>query len=340
MLVALFTATAFSGAIRHVVHVDVDVPTPTRAVSEGGSAERGEAEAMALPGVRTPRRAATEGDVPLRCSSQSADGAFVAAHDAHRPRLFLRDGTVWFERQVSQYPESLDQWPSLSCAWEDEGRMVEYAINWVPLTPEDICRAKLAPAQPAKIGVLQNFERGLPASKDPTGIPLGFSTFNDPDSTSSIETTTNSPRRPGASRGNDVMKLDLDVKGFAGVVYLNPNEAGDTWTAVDMSEADGISFWFYGRNSGNNLYFHLLDDRHPCSTTDDAERWTFPFVDDFEGWKQFEASFADFDRVAIERETPDNGLGLSRVHGWAIGALKTNSAQSYFLDEIELYRTE
>ncbi len=338
MLVALLAATAFGDSVRHIVHVELAVPTPTRQADDPEATERGEPQAMALPDVRAPRKAPKEGDVPMQCSSQSGGtGDFVDAHDAHRPRLFLRDGVVWFERQPLNYPTDLAEWPTMTCVWEGGGRLVEYAVSWKPMTTSDRCLAEQVPAVKADIGVLHDFESGLPASEGPNGIPLGFSTFDDGSSTATIATTTSHPSRSGESRRNDVLKLELDVERWAGTVFLFPDAEGKVWSPVDMTGAEAISFWFHGANTGNSLYFHLFDNRLPCSTADDAERFTFPFKDDFEGWRQVKVPFYQLEHVDIDRDTPDDGLGLSRVHGWALGALNTNGLQTYYVDDIELH---
>lgn len=43
----------------------------------------------------------------------------------------------------------------------------------------------------------------------------------------------------------------------------------------------------------------ILDNRSPGSTSDDAERWTAAFKDDFSGWQVVELPFADFTRKEI-----------------------------------------
>ena len=197
--------------------------------------------------------------------------------------------------------------------------------------------AKVA-ARPVSAGMLHDFESDLATGKDPYGLPMGFSAFNDPASTSAISTTTEHPPREGEAEGNAVLQLDVNIDRFAGVVHLFHDEAGANWVPVNVSQARGVSFWLYGHGTGNRLYFHLLDNRFECSRVDDAERHAFPFVDDVEGWRQVTVPFAALERLDIERETPEDGLGLDRVHGWAFGGLNSDGDKTYYIDDIELKR--
>lgn len=343
MVIALFMATAFGGPVRHVVHVELDVPTPTRSADDPQPAGRGEAEAMALPDVRAPQWADQKGDVAFACSSQvDGTGDFVPAYDNHRPRLFLRNGVVWFERQAIQYPRALEEWPALTCVWEGKGRRVEYVASWSVMTEADLaCAESHISSVPGGPGTLEDFQGELTSGEDANGVLLGYLPFNDEDSTVAFTTTTAHPRRSGEARGNAVLQLDLDVERFAGIVHNFRGASGDEWTPRDYSSVEAVSFWIYGRNTGNAMYFHIIDNRQPCSTTDDAERFTFPFVDDFEGWRQMKVPFTDFDHLDIERDTPNDGLTRSRIHGWALGvAFDSKGPQTYFIDDIELHSSE
>lgn len=202
------------------------------------------------------------------------------------------------------------------------------------------CAARMA-AGSIKIGpgVLHDFESGLPSGVDPHGVAVGYSTFGDDKSTVKISTTSKHPPRPGQSAGNHVMQLDLNVTGWGGVVKLFEDDSAKHWISLDWREADAFSFWLYGNNSGTSLYLHILDNRHLCSTVDDAERHAFEFVDDFSGWRHFTVPFADLVRRDVGNGAPNDGLGLSSVHGWGFGALNTGGERTYYIDDFELRRT-
>ena len=87
--------------------------------------------------------------------------------------------------------------------------------------------------------------------------------------------------------------------------------------------------------TGTTMFIDILDNRNPGSTTDDAERWTVGFIDDFTGWQLLEFPFASFTRKEIGNGAPNDGLGLFEMHGYAIGTLSTGGPQTYYFDEVE-----
>lgn len=201
------------------------------------------------------------------------------------------------------------------------------------------CAAWMAanPPQAVPAGVFQDFEAGLPEARDPHGIPLGFSSFTDGESTVEISTTDAHPPREGEAPGNNALRIDLDVTGWAGFGYLVHDASTQSWRPQDWSAFDGLSFWMYGRNSGTRFFVDVMDNRNPCSTWDDAERYVYEFTDDFSGWKQVVVPFRDMVRKEIGNGAPDDGLGLSRVHGWAFGATGTDGPGTWYLDDVVLW---
>ena len=186
--------------------------------------------------------------------------------------------------------------------------------------------------------IIDDFESGLPFGADGNGNLIGFFTFNDGNSTVEIDTTDIPPAAvPGSEAGNNVLQMDADVEVFAGFLHAFENAAVDTWVTQDWSASEGFAFWLYGSNSGTDLFIDVLDNRNPGSTTDDAERWTVAFKDDFSGWQYLEFPFADFVRKEIGNGAPNDGFGLTEVHGWAFGTLNTGGPASYFLDDVSLY---
>jgi hypothetical protein len=201
------------------------------------------------------------------------------------------------------------------------------------------CGAYMAahPAKPMGPGVFQDFESGLPAASDPYGVPVGFSTFSDGRSDVKIDTTSSHPERPGEPAGNRTLRIDLDVTGWAGLVYLVEEGSPPGWGAQDWTAFEGLSFWMYGSNTGTGLFVDLLDNRHPCSTADDAERYVYEFSDDFSGWRKVFVPFRDMVRKETGNDAPNDGLGLGRVHGWAFGATTTGGARTWYLDDVALW---
>ncbi len=195
------------------------------------------------------------------------------------------------------------------------------------------------PAAAAVLPLVDDFEvTTLPAGADGT-IPIGFNTFADPNSTSAISTTDAAPAPtvPGRSSGNRVLKLDLNVIAWAGVTHAFENAGATTWVPQDWSAYEGISFYLYGTGAGTDLFMDVLDNRNPGSTRDDAERWSLAFKDDFTGWKLIQIPFANMTRKEIGNGAPNDGFGLTEVHGWGFGTLGTGGAKSYYLDDVSVY---
>lgn len=197
--------------------------------------------------------------------------------------------------------------------------------------------AAKAPTRPAS-DLVDGFEAGLPGGADPNGIPLGFSTFNGERSVARIGTTTDHPPVPGETPGNAVLQLELGVDTWAGVLHRFADESGDQWRGYDWTGAGEFSFWLYGRNSGTTLVLDVLDNRHPCSVTDDAERYSYEFTDNFSGWRLLSIPFEVMVRKEVWNGAPNDGLGLAPVHGWALASLRTDGKVIYYVDEVRLRR--
>ena len=188
----------------------------------------------------------------------------------------------------------------------------------------------------AQAGVLDDFESTLSSGIDGHGISLGFFTFSDGSSDVSISTTTAHPPLPGQADGNGVLQIDLNVSRWAGVLHNFENVTTDRWTPQDWRAFGEISFWLYGRDSGTEFFVDILDNRNPGSMTDDAERYTYAFADDFSGWRLIVIPFSKMMRKEIGNSAPIDGLGLSAVHGWAFGALATDGQATYYIDDVAL----
>ena len=190
----------------------------------------------------------------------------------------------------------------------------------------------------AALPVIDDFESGLPSGTDANGVAIGFVTFNDPNSTVAISTTASPPAPvPGTGDPNNVLKMDVSVVSYAGFVHNFENAAVDTWVPQDWSAYEGISFWLYGNNSGTTMFVDVLDNRNPGSTRDDAERWSIDVIDNFSGWREIKLPFADMHRKEIGNGAPNDGFGLTEVHGWALGTITTPAPQTYYVDNAMVY---
>ena len=198
------------------------------------------------------------------------------------------------------------------------------------------------PVAGAPTTIIDDFESGIaPATPcAPSSPPLGFCTFNGAGSSVALSNpaTPPAPVLPAAPAPNSVLQVDVDSTSFAGFIhgFSNPPTL-DAWIPQDWSTSEGIAFWMYGVNSGSQMFIDILDNRNPGSTTDDAERWTVAFLDDFTGWQLLEFPFASFTRKEIGNGAPNDGLGLFEMHGYALGVLNTGGPQTYYVDDVSLY---
>ena len=148
--------------------------------------------------------------------------------------------------------------------------------------------------------------------------------------------TTKYPPLPIELEGQRVLKLDLRVQSWAGVLHSFESETLDEWVNYDWSDASELSFWLYGRDTGTILVIDVLDNKRSCSAVDDAERYSYSFIDNYSGWKLISIPFEVMARKEIGNGAPNDGLGLSEVHGWGLAALKTRGKVSYYIDDVSL----
>ncbi|MGH1489996.1 MAG: family 16 glycosylhydrolase [Acidimicrobiales bacterium] len=200
-------------------------------------------------------------------------------------------------------------------------------------------RGPLAAPETGSGEIIDDFESGLPAGTDGDGVPVGFYTFQGAGSSIALSDPATPPAPELAAVGtpNKVLQIDLDVTSFAGVIHGFENPAADTWVSQDWSTSEGISMWLHGTGSGTSLFIDILDNRNSEATTDDAERFTVAFDDDFVGWQLLEFPFASFTRKEVGNAAPNDGLGLFEMHGWAFGTLGTDGARTYYIDQVQLY---
>jgi beta-glucanase (GH16 family) len=195
------------------------------------------------------------------------------------------------------------------------------------------------PLPAAPTTVIDDFESGVSPGTPcaPAVPPLGFCTFKGAGSSVALSNpaTPPAPVLPAVGVPNSVLQMDVDVTSFAG--FIHGFESAGNWVNQDWSTSEGFSLWMHGMGSGSQLFIDILDNRNPGSTTDDAERFTVPFVDDFVGWQLLEFPFASFVRKEIGNGAPNDGLTLFEMHGYAVGALNTGGPRVYYIDEVSLY---
>ena len=81
-----------------------------------------------------------------------------------------------------------------------------------------------------------------------------------------------------------------------------------------------------------------VDNRNPNLNSDTAERWYYRITDDYDSWMAFTIPFRSFQRRTDWQPggAPDDGLGLDKVSGYAIGFPAGTGAQAAFLDDVQL----
>ena len=177
---------------------------------------------------------------------------------------------------------------------------------------------------------------GLPEGEDAHGNVVGFERFTDPNASSTVSATAPPSAVPGKAADDLALRVDLRAPSYAGVTSKLTDEAVTDWVPQDWSRYDGLSFWLYGQNSGANLFVDILDNRNPDSTTDDAGRYSVAFTDDTLGWRYVELPFSSFTRKDVGNGAPNDGLTLSAMHGWAIGATSVPTETTWYLDDVAL----
>jgi hypothetical protein len=256
------------------------------------------------------------------------------------------------ERFDYEFTDSSPGWQYISIPFEDFTRATDFQPGGAPddgFTLTEIWGWAIVLPMGADIvnfddfatglRIIDDFESELPNGTDGDGNSIGFYTFQGAGSTVAIGTavTPPAPTLPEAGEPNTVLQVDVDSTSWAGFIHAFENDTVDTWIAQDWSGYDGIRFWMYGQNSGTSLFIDVLENRNPGSTSDDAERWMFTFVDDFSGWQRFDIPFADFARKDIGNGAPNDGLTLNEVYGWAFGTLGTGGPRTLYIDNVALF---
>ena len=188
--------------------------------------------------------------------------------------------------------------------------------------------------------VVDDMESGLPSGTDSDGVAIGWNTFQDSDPGTAVAVSTVvDDQRPGAPATNKVLEMTVTSAQFAGVTHSFTDGATSMWTPQDWSTYAGFAVWVQGQDTGETVFIDVLDNRNPGSTTDDAERWSVSFVDDFSDWRLLEWTWDLFARKNVGNGAPDDGFNLTAVHGWAFGVTSTPGEVTYRLDDAQVFGT-
>ena len=185
--------------------------------------------------------------------------------------------------------------------------------------------------------MVDDFETPL-ISGSTGSIPLGFYQATDPKSALSYERSSTLPEPvPGSATGNSALKVDATVDAWAVVVHAFSDDPATQWIPQDWSASEGMQFWFHGTGAGTTLFIDVIDNRTAGSTTDDGERFSTTFTDTTAGWRLVQLPFDAFARKDIGNGAPNDGFGLTEIHGWAFGSLATSGAKTFYVDDVSLY---
>jgi len=192
--------------------------------------------------------------------------------------------------------------------------------------------------------IIDDFESGLPTGVDANALPVGFATWGDTWSGTTVAITTTSTGAasidpvPGTDAANQVLNLTANVVGWGGFTHAFENEAVDTWISQDWSSYNGICFWYYGTGSGTIVFVDVIENRNPGSTTDDGERWSYEWADNMAGWQFMQIPFSDMNRKDIGNGAPNDGWSGAEVYGWALGTTGTGgAAETRYVDDFSIY---
>ncbi|MBN1565439.1 MAG: family 16 glycosylhydrolase [Anaerolineae bacterium] len=139
---------------------------------------------------------------------------------------------------------------------------------------------------------------------------------------------------PDQVGANTVLSITYDIAGYGGFSHVLTD--GMDWLPQDWTRYATFDFWLYGANSGGEIQVEIFDNRAPESATDTAERWYYRIVDDVTGWRFFSLPFAYFQRRTDWQPAgaPDDGLGLTEVHGYAFSFPAGVGSRTNYLDNV------
>jgi beta-glucanase (GH16 family) len=178
--------------------------------------------------------------------------------------------------------------------------------NWVFVLDGTIGSLKLDNIQLVNLQPFADFEGNVPAGWFQYGD--GGTAVNPSVVTVAV---TDSLAIPGQVGANDILSVTANVPTWAGFgAALSP--------VADWSDMQGVSFWFYGENSGTTHEFELQ-----TAQNDDRR---VSFVDDFSGWRLLTFPFATFGTTPYD---------LSQVDNWVF--VLDGTVGSFYLDHLSVF---
>ncbi len=193
----------------------------------------------------------------------------------------------------------------------------------------------LAQAEPP---LNDTFESELVNVQDAFGNDVGFTTWGDSPGNVSLqrlEVPAGSDLALPNQEGVDhVLELSHNIASWGG--FTHAFETDGAWVGRDLSSFEGLSFRYYGANSGETVFVEVFDNRSG-SQGDSAERYEYSFDDDFSGWNTFQIPFTDFRRRSDFQPAgaPNDGLGLTEASGYAFRY--GPSSTPVYLDDVTVY---
>ena len=188
----------------------------------------------------------------------------------------------------------------------------------------------------SRAGLLDDFDAPLAAGADEWGTPLGYSAFSGPDTTVSFAATPAHPPRAGMKEGNQVLRLDLDVSSWGGVIHRFAHSTAGRWIPQDLHLLDGAQLLVPRREQRRRGV--LRYPRQPECLLEDGRCRTVPLqiLVRHRGGAWAKLRFQDLAREDVFNGAPDDGLDLARVHGWGLGTSDTGGPVTFFLDDFRL----
>ncbi|HYG74312.1 MAG TPA: carbohydrate binding domain-containing protein [Planctomycetota bacterium] len=118
---------------------------------------------------------------------------------------------------------------------------------------------------------------------------------------------------PGkASAGALRVDYEVPLAEGGGGTYYNLRGRSQDWSSYS-----GVSFWFYGNGTGNDMAFEIMENQLPGRNEDTAERFVYEFKDNFTGWRQITARWGAFKRRNWQPgKVPNDGFTLKQVNGF------------------------
>ncbi len=163
-----------------------------------------------------------------------------------------------------------------------------------------------------------------------SALPGTWFQYGDYGSGTAITTTVVATNTVPGLDPNNVLAIDYTSAGWGA-------GTGNNLGGQDWSSFKGMSFWFWGGNSGQTYRVILSDNPNPAVTGDSAERFAYEFTDNFSGWRfisiPWDAFFRDY--AYQPPNAPNDGLTLTEVQAYAL-ALPGGSRTTY-LDNVSLF---